>query len=695
MSEPTAPPEAAPESAAPESQDADRLYFPPPEEQGFSIRAVLAGCLLGGLVSAMNIYLGLRIGWSFGGSLIAAILGFSIFFVLARTGLVKKHFGVLEANITQTAGSAAGSMTSAAGLLAPIPAMRMLGYEFTYVELTVWAFSVAYLGVFFAVPLRRQMVLVEKLRFPTGTATAQTIMAMVTGGGEALGKAKALLWFGVIAAAFTLATYFVPEMEMPPTGFIDKGLAAMGLTISLGYLGAWGFALLISPMMTGAGILIGPRVGVSLLLGAIAGWWILGHFVVDQGWACGVLPSGSTGGYQPCYTDAALAKFNADKVGLLSQLSWLHSQGDVPGDVALNRAFAVDGLHKSWMKAAWHHKGVNDYQVGVKGWILWPGVAIMVADSLTSLALSWRTILNTFMPKKKEDLGEALPDLGADKQIPNAWWIGGLALASMTTVGATYFLFDIPPLLALLGIGLSAVLSMIAVRSTGETDINPIGGMGKVTQLVFGALAPGAITTNLMAAAVTGSGASQAGDMMQDLKTGYMLGASPRAQFKAQLIGIAFGIAFCVPIFLLFDSAYEIGGADLPAPAAHAWKAVAELLAKGPEALPPNAEWAVLGGLAFGALLPVLRKFLPAKAKDYVPSALAFGIAMIVGAYYSIAMFLGALVFVIWKKLKPEQAAALSFAVASGLVAGEGLAGIGKAALVLLEVPTLAALLGG
>ena len=94
------------------------------------------------------------------------------------------------------------------------------------------------------------------------------------------------------------------------------------------------------------------------------------------------------------------------------------------------------------------------------------------------------------------------------------------------------------------------------------------------------------------------------------------------------------------------------------------------------------------------SLLPVARKYAPASAKDYVPSALAFGIAFIVGAYYSIAMFVGAVVFMIWKKLKPEQAAALSFAVASGLVAGEGLAGIGKALLMLAEVPTLAAMLG-
>ncbi|MCP4809222.1 MAG: OPT family oligopeptide transporter [Proteobacteria bacterium] len=600
-----------------DEKDAERLYEPVAGESGFSLRAVLVGGSLGSVVAAMNIYLGLRIGWSFGGSLIAAILGFAIFTMLTKSGILKKKFGVLEANITQTAGSAAGSMTSAAGLLAPIPAMIMLGHTFEWWELLIWSFAVAYLGVFFAVPLRRQMVLVEKLRFPTGTATAQTIMAMFSSGDDALAKAKHLMGWGALAFVFTLSTQiFYSGLEMPP-------IESIGLSIFT----AWTFSFLISPMMTGAGILIGPRVGTSLLLGAILGWIVIGGYAVDMGWAGG-----------PVFDEEA---------------------------------------------GQWGYGTIMSYSEGVRGWILWPGVAIMVADSLTSLGLSWRTILNTFMPKNKDNA--EIVDLAPDS-IPNAWWMGGLGVASCLTIGATWFLFDIPPHFSIIAIVLSAVLAMIAVRSTGETDINPIGGMGKVTQLVFGGLAPGLVATNLMSAAITGSGASQAGDMMQDLKTGYMLGASPRNQFKAQLIGIAFGIVSCVPIFLLFDAAYDIGGEELPAPAAHAWKAVAELLANGLDALPANAEFAVLGGICLGIAMPVLRKSLPKKYQDYVPSTLAMGIAMIVPAYYSVSMFLGAMILVAWKKLSPKTCLALSFAVASGLVAGEGLAGIPKAILVLLGV---------
>jgi OPT family oligopeptide transporter len=581
--------------------DDERLYTPEPGERQLTFRAVAAGCLLGGVVSAMNIYFGLRTGWSIGGSLIAAILGYSLFSVLP----ISKKYTRLEANITQTAGSAAGSMTSAAGLLAAIPALGMLGIKLNALELGLWALSVAYLGVFFAVPLRRQMVLVEKLRFPTGTATGETIIAMFSSGGEAIRKSRSLVIWGILAAVFTLAAFFISPLGHPT---IEWGI--------FGIIGAWGFSLLINPLMTGAGILIGPRVGASLFAGAVVSWGILAP--------------------------------------------WAQSEGLTTGSIM-------------------------SYSDGPRGWILWPGVAIMVADALTQLALSWRTIVATFTrPKGSKNVVDTAPDT-----IPNSWWIGGLMVAATATTTLAWFVFAIPPHLTVVAILLSSVLAMIAVRSTGETDINPIGGMGKVTQLVFGALAPGMMQVNLMCAGITGAGASQAGDMMQDLKTGHLLGASPKSQFKAQLFGIGAGVLFCIPIYSLFDAAYDIGGEELPAPAAHAWKAMAELLSKGVDALPAGAEYAVAGGLAFGVIMAVLKKHGPPALTRFLPSGLAFGIAFIVPAYYSVAMFIGSLVLVVWQKVNPESAKALAFSVASGLIAGEGLMGIVVAILTLLGVSAI------
>src|SRR5204862_5757593 len=130
-------------------------------------------------------------------------------------------------------------------------------------------------------------------------------------------------------------------------------------------------------------------------------------------------------------------------------------------------------------------------------------------------------------------------------------------------------------------------------RAVGETDVNPIGGMGKVTQLLFALLAPGNPQANLMGAGINAAGANNCGDMMQDLKTGRLLGASPRKQFLAQVLGIAPGGLFTVIVFI---KAFPIDtlGTRYPAPAVQTWRAMAELLTKGLGNLPRHTPTAIL-----------------------------------------------------------------------------------------------------
>lgn len=599
----------------------ERVYTPEPGEAQLTARAVIVGCLVGSVVSCTNVYIGLKIGWSFGASIISAVLAFSVFSVMG------KRLSVLETNTAQTAGSAAGFMSSAAGLLAAIPAMDLLGYEIPWHMLVLWALGVAFLGVFFAVPLRRQYVEVDKLKFPTGTATAATIMAMFSEAAEAMAKSRILLTTGILAGAFTLCSHFAPELESPPLDewlagalvaegaelpSMDDGVSVALLATIAATLTAWTFKIYLGPSLFGAGFLIGPRVVLSLVLGAIIGWGVLGPYVQHVGWA--------------------------------------------PGDVM-------------------------DFKTGPRGWILWPGVALMVSEALASVAMSWRSFVNVLRFSGASSGAESLPP---DHAIPNSWWIGGLVCGATLTVAIASTLFGIPWYLALLGVVLSAVLSAVATRSLGETDINPVGGMGKVTQLVFGILHPGNIASNLMAAGITAGGASQAADMMQDLRTGYLLRASPRKQFLAQLCGICAGIIFAVPAYHLLTSAYELGGEKLPAPAAFAWKAMAELLVDGPDALPEHATTAVVIASLVGVALACLRTIK--SIRDYVPSGLAMGIAFIVQAYYSLVMFYGLVIWFIWKRVSPSTAEKYTFAVAAGLIAGEGLMGLVNAGLTLLGI---------
>lgn len=573
----------------------------------YTFRAILVGCLIGGIVCCMNIYIGLRIGWSFGSSIISSILGYAIFQIINP----RNHYSKLENNITQTTGSAASSMASAAGLLAMIPALQLMNIEMPIWALFLWSLSVAYLGVMFAVPLRKQYIEIENLRFPSALATINTMNSLYASSAEALKKAKYLLIFAVIGFVYILIAHKIPELEDPNLHLVfDYPI----LTI----LATWGVTLTISPSLFSAGFLIGPRVGISLLLGSIVGW-SLGYYAQQQGWAPHENP---------------LRLFD-DETGV-------------------------------W---------------GARGWILWTGVSIMVSESLMSLALSYKTLIKAFsglgtIISKKQSTTKS-------NEIPNSWWITGLVLASLLTISITYFLFAIPPYLSILAIILSFLLSNVSIRAVGETDINPISGVAKVSQVVFGTISD-SITSNLIAGGITGGGASQAGDMMQDFKTGNEFGASPKHQFKAQLWGILSGVFFAVGAYSLFTLNWEIGGKELPAPSAFAWKAVASVMSKGLNVLPPLTGTGVLIGALFGASLSILYKY-GNNIKNYIPSGLAFGISFIITANYSIIMFLGALGYIIWNKTHPKSCKELVYPIACGILVGEGIGAIVKALWQYLE----------
>ncbi|MBU0507432.1 OPT/YSL family transporter [bacterium] len=598
-----------------------------PQFSELTLRAVLSGLIVGSLIGASNICIGLKIGWTFGASITAAVISFALFKSLS--GVLKRPYGAKENLITATAGSSAGTMASAGGLVACIPAFEMYLQQqgkslLSYEQLVIWAISIAFLGVFFAVPLRKQMVVREKLRYPTGMAAGETIKAMYASGAEALKKAKILLWAGVIAASLKLL------YNIKPLGigkFEDISLDDVGLA-SVTILGIAVAALRIginaSPMMLGAGILIGPKVGWSLFAGAILAWGIIAPTLFDMG----------------------IVEFTTDRE-----------------------------VYKNAFK-----------------FVLWPGVACMVAAGFASLGLQYQVIGNTFksfmkiLRGKKAETAVVEEDLDdAPDPFPMKWWAVGMVAATALTTTLAHLYFGIPIWMAILAVVLSFFIASIAVRATGETDINPVGAMGKITQVVYGALHPGYIPTNLMTAGITAAGASQAGDLMHDLKAGYMLKVSIRRQVITQLIGVITGVFTAAAVYRLLTAAYTIPGDQFSGPAVIAWFAMAELLAKGLSSLPSGAIGASLIGAIVGVAIPIIGKFNK-KVGKWLPSPIALGIAFMVPAYYSISMWLGAFITWLYNRKDAEAVDKYGPSLASGLIAGEGLMMVVVAILLILGV---------
>lgn len=168
-----------------------------------------------------------------------------------------------------------------------------------------------------------------------------------------------------------------------------------------------------------------------------------------------------------------------------------------------------------------------------------------------------------------------------DQQVSWKWWVGGLVVSSAVCVAIVSPLFHIPVYEPIIALILALLVSVLAVRALGETgihfldlknidepDLNPVSGVGKVSQIAFAVVAPGNVVANIIAGAIAEAGAQQAGDLMQDLKTGHLVGASPKAQFVGQLIGSFFSVFVSVAAYELYSNAYEIPSPTFPVPTA-------------------------------------------------------------------------------------------------------------------------------
>ncbi|MEE4144875.1 MAG: OPT family oligopeptide transporter [Halieaceae bacterium] len=306
-------------------------------------------------------------------------------------------------------------------------------------------------------------------------------------------------------------------------------------------------------------------------------------------------------------------------------------------------------------------------------WLLWPGVALMVAATISNLLAS--LVRN----RRRRTVPAAAPVTDAHRLTR----LSALCLAAVLVVVLEIVLFDIAPGAALLAIPMAFFLAAVVGRVVGETGIPPIGAVGKLSQLSFAVIAPAQATTNLMTANVAGGAAGQTADLLNDFKCGTLVGASPARQVAAQCFGIATGsvIGSLVYLALIPDPQAMLLSAEWPAPAVATWKAVADILMAGPGAIPPAALVAALIAAVLGGVLGVLEAVVAHALLRFVPSASALGLAFVIPASTSLGLFYGALLAFLLARVFRKWSAAYLVAGAAGLVAGESLMGVFLAAL--------------
>ncbi|KAL8649626.1 MAG: hypothetical protein Q9210_004285 [Variospora velana] len=629
------------------------------QAQNFTTRGVLVGLAIGVVICFSNTYFGLQTGWVSGMTMPAALIGFAFFKSIAKH--IDLPFTPVENVLVQTVAGAVGTMPLGCGFVGVMPALNYLlkpeengPLQLPAGKLILWSLGICFFGVVFAVPLRKEVIIREKLKFPSGTATALIISVLHGDGDDAkiarhecgigtarrrsadifrsrsrsqdvlrrsssisgllpdaagntqavpsisnqrpdpdgrlLGSGSKSDWkakirllttaFGV-SGFYTLSSYFIPHLH---------DLPIFGLPLA----NNWLWTLNPSPAYVGQGIIMGPATTLHMLLGAIVGWGLLSPLAKNTGWASGPVDDW-TSGSKGWIVWVSLAIMLADS---LVSLGWLVLRPLIThGPQWYNEAREYLQNGHIWRTLGFQESGRGLYK------------ALGSSERAGSHRLRSRSASQPKAPPEKDELREV--DAPPAHLVPNRVVLGLLILSIAFCVFAIRVVFGslVPYYAIFLSIILALLLSIMGVRAQGETDINPVSGISKLTQLVFALVIPSsnpnAVTINLLAGAISESGALQAGDMMQDLKAGHLLGASPKAQFYGQMIGSAVGAVVSAGVYKLYTSVYEVPGGMFQVPTAYVWIFTARLVTgKG---LPHMAwQWALGAGCVF-ALLTAIR----------------------------------------------------------------------------------------
>jgi uncharacterized oligopeptide transporter (OPT) family protein len=315
-------------------------------------------------------------------------------------------------------------------------------------------------------------------------------------------------------------------------------------------------------------------------------------------------------------------------------------------------------------------------------WIMWPAVGMLVAGGLTALVLRWKVLVKSF-----RGLGSAA--VGGD-EFPMRWVIWGSVAATIALIAVQKVALGMSIGLTFIAIVLSIPLMLVGIRVLGETNWGPISALTNMMQGIFGGLAPGNMLTNLGASGVTGSVASQSEGLMQDYKTGHMIGSTPRFLTYAQLLAVPVGAAAVSLVYPLLRDTYGIGGdnpGSLQSPISQRFAGLAKILAQGVSALPTGALVALIVGVLVGVVLTVLES--NPKARRFVPSPTGIGIGMLVPGSAVCAMFTGGAIGELWRMANRKSYDARVTPLASGFIAGEAIIAVVIPILVVLKVVTL------
>ncbi|RRN58664.1 oligopeptide transporter, OPT family [Pseudoxanthomonas sp. SGNA-20] len=599
-----------------------------------TFRAVVLAIVLAVVLSAANAYLGLFAGLTVATAIPAAVVSMGVLRLLGGGT-------ILENNIVQTGASAGSSI--AAGVIFTIPALVLMGYwpDFDY----WWVLGIAglggLLGVLFSVPLRRTMIVEEPLPFPEGKAAAEVLKA-----GENPGPGLKIL--GISAAIGGLVKLAAANgLRLIPDSWAVAGYFANNKVI--GYLGTG-----LSPALLGVGYIVGLNVGIVVLSGAILSWHIaipLYHaFFLDSDPALASAIAGAPA------ADAAFAIWSA-KVRFLGV-----------GAMLIGGVWTLFSLRNSLLAGI-----KSGFAAARKGAMH----GAVIAETDRDLPMKWMLVALVAFVVPLWLLYHAIV----------GFWVASLAM-TLIMIAAGFLFVSVSGYLAGLVGSSNNPVSGITIATILFASVVLLVLLGADGQTQVGGAPLGAVAA-IMIGAVVCCAAAVGGDNLQDLKTGYLVGATP---WKQQLmLGIgAFSCALIMaPVLNLLQEAYGIGSKTLPAPQANLMASVAKGLFGG------ELPWTMIGiGAVIGAIVIAIDGWLKKTGKRFRVPVLAAAIGIYLPLELMVPIFLGGLLAHLverFHKASPDDEAALDrvhrpgVLFSAGLITGEALMGIGIALPIVIS----------
>jgi len=549
-----------------------------------TIKAVLIGAILAVILGSANAYLGLYAGMTVSAVIPGAVMAFALLKPLKGT--------ILEVNIGMM-GAAAGEAL-AAGIIFTIPALVLLGTwtEIHYIETTIIALLGGILGVLWMVPLRRALIIKTDLPFPEGVAVAAVLTTTV--GDTSDGRKKddggvSGVWLiigALLAGLFKFGQTSLKTFSGAIHGIVDIGKFNIGGGEKSGVFYG-GFAS--SPALLAVGWIIGPKIASFIFVGGLLGWVILAPLIAL---AVG-LPSPPT---PSAITDAlAFGNGNFDAGSMI----WGFYQiwGDYIRYVGVG-AMVVGGLYTIFKLRANLAEGIKEAIAGIKG-------GQIEAKKRTDEDLNFKFVFLI---------------------------IGALSIPIFILYAAISGMWGVSIVMSIFAILFAFVASAIAGYMAGllGSSNNPISGVTVsvllITSLIllgFGLSGNlGAYGVAILIAAVICCAAAISGDVLQSMTCGQMIGATPKNQQIAEMIGVLAAAPILALVVSALDQAYHIGSTNLPAPQAFLMAGIVEGVLGGQMIWPFVIAGAVLAFVLILIDLPVL----PVAIGIYLPFTLVIPI---------------------------------------------------------------------